>query len=80
LIEKNPIKLHPNPVTTILNIETTIDIQHMEVNIFDSTGKSMGKFNKNTIDFQNFDSGVYIISIKSNNHLSFHKVIKQSIN
>jgi hypothetical protein len=52
----------------------------MEVDIFDSTGKSMGKFNKNTIDFQNFDSGVYIISIKSNNHLSYHKVIKQSIN
>jgi hypothetical protein len=70
LIEKqndlSGLKLYPNPVNEILNIETSSELN--EIKMFDSTGRIIfyGK-GKKTIDTTNLSKGVYVVQLTLDN-------------
>jgi len=73
---KNDIRIFPNPVNTMLNIDLPISESRC-YSVFNMTGKLVKEMTKlNTIDFTDLNSGVYIIEIKENNKVYFEKIIK----
>ncbi|WP_298511994.1 choice-of-anchor Q domain-containing protein [uncultured Kordia sp.] len=67
--------IYPNPAKTILNIQTTENIE--TVSIFDMTGKQILKTNQTTIDVRRLQSGMYILQVTSNQKNSTKRFIKQ---
>lgn len=78
IANKNILKVYPNPTNNILFIKSSNAYSIDEVKITDLTGKVLFKTkNVTEIDFNNFQNGIYIVSIKSSNHISTFKVIKK---
>ncbi|MFH1160889.1 MAG: choice-of-anchor J domain-containing protein [bacterium] len=73
------IRLFPNPATTFLNI--TSPDQLLEVQIFNTFGQTVyaGKVSGNSlqINIQNFESGLYIVQVRSENRFETKKFMKQ---
>tara|TARA_B100000287_G_C19978830_1_gene521614 strand:- start:32 stop:514 length:483 start_codon:yes stop_codon:yes gene_type:complete len=69
----NEIRLYPNPVTNILNINTDKEISKIE--IFDALGRIIlsKSDNTNTIDVSELENGIYSIAIIFNSN----KIIKR---
>lgn len=74
------IKIYPNPVQNLLNIESGVQIRQIEIT--DLSGKTIykkSKINQNQFEIQtrNFSKGVYIIQIKTDKKLQTKKFIKE---
>ena len=72
-------KIYPTVVTSALNVESTENIQ--KVNIFNTTGQSVGEFNINqskaTINLSHINSGTYIVSIQfSSGRVQNKRIVK----
>lgn len=79
VINKDTIKVYPNPVKTILYIDPLTDQSLVKVSIYNTFGMQIATFSKNikTIDFSNYSTGMYYIKIKSNKTVLSFKVIKE---
>ena len=74
--------LYPNPTTHTLHIDMLADKGLMnEVSIFNIQGKLLHSFNSSAASFDadlaNFDSGIYIITIKNEDGQLSRKFLKQ---
>lgn len=74
--DDNSIKIHPNPVSDFLTIQSASPIDKVE--LYDLSGKNIEvKLNNNTIDVKNIPAGAYLISIQNKNGKSTKKFIKK---
>lgn len=73
-ILKESVKLYPNPVSNFLNVETSIQLDSIE--IYNSVGKRIIKTTKSKIDLSNYTRGVYLIKIIAENKVVMKKIIK----
>lgn len=73
----NTINIYPNPVKTILNINTKNDIKNMS--LFDINGNLilLSHKNNNTVNLESLSSGVYILKIETMTKTYFKKIIKK---
>jgi len=70
------LKYFPNPVTDKLYINYINDI---DISVFDINGRKILQTNNKTIDFSDFDYGIYLLHIKdiiSNNYKTI-KILKE---
>jgi hypothetical protein len=71
----NNLKLSPNPTSNIVNIETTTVITKIEV--YNILGSKINMVeNSNSVDLSNFESGMYLLKIVSNDATITKRVIK----
>ena len=79
------VKIYPNPVRSLANVEYNISkTSNVEITVYSLTGKlvykemllnqSKGKYT-HPIDASSFDTGVYVISLTSNNERKVSKFI-----
>lgn len=75
------IQLSPNPSKDYFLLKSKLDLKIKEVNIYDITGRSVKKYlntNLNQKLYFNLPSGIYFVSIKTeNNETSMEKIIVQ---
>lgn len=74
--------VYPNPTSSILNIQSKLNMTISEVNVYDLLGKQL--LNKKMsvsateIDMTNYSPGLYLLEVVSeNNQKSIHKIIKK---
>ena len=76
----NGISIYPNPTNGIINIEFA-DNNIQQIIISDITGKTIAEKNNiqqnKTIDLSNFESGIYIIKIQTDNEIFTTKIVKE---
>jgi len=77
LENKNEISVYPNPANNLLFINRFI--KNSKMSIFDISGKIIinKKVTKNQIDISNFQNGIYIINIETENGIVTKKFVKQ---
>lgn len=66
--------IFPNPTTDFINIECDDRIEN--VKIIDMSGKVLISSNNTKIDISDFQSGVYILIIKTKHNVLYEKIIK----
>jgi endonuclease/exonuclease/phosphatase family metal-dependent hydrolase len=73
------IKLYPNPVNSILKIDSKQDIVKVDiVNISGATIKSFNRSaNRTEIDFSDIDSGVYMVKIYTSKGVVTKQIVKE---
>lgn len=72
----NNIKVYPNPVQNILQLDMG-DANRYEVIVSDMSGNILlSQFDKNQIDFSQFASGNYFLTLVINNNYYNYKIIK----
>ena len=74
----SPLRLSPNPVTNLLNIQG-----HgvMQVMVYSITGKLHGSYqitDKGKVSFKTLPAGLYIVHIKSSIGITSHQVLKRA--
>ncbi|CAM4353472.1 DUF7619 domain-containing protein [Flavobacterium terrigena] len=74
--------VYPNPTSSILNIQSKLNMTISEVNVYDLLGKQLlnKKINVSAteIDMINYSPGLYLLEVVSeNNQKSIHKIIKK---
>ena len=79
-VEENEVafNIYPNPVENVLFIETEMNVE--EVSIYTVTGTLIYKevdFNSNTIDVSEFNGGVYIMKIRTENGETVKRFVKK---
>ena len=75
-IFQNDIKLYPNPVSEILNIQTDLEI--VECTIFNVMGQKIRTINNSkTINCSELKSGMYFLEIKHSNGIETLKFLKK---
>lgn len=69
--------IYPNPVQNVFSLSTDSEIE--SITITNSTGRVMKEIRGNVqkVDISNFESGVYLVLIKTNKGLLQQKVIKK---
>ncbi|WP_299117731.1 M28 family peptidase [uncultured Winogradskyella sp.] len=76
----NELKIFPNPVKSVLNIDTTLNTD-FDLEFFDVKGKLIKQVktdvNTSSIDLSAFSSGVYFLEIKSNEKSRTFKFVKE---
>lgn len=73
-LENNTIKLYPNPVRDILNIETALQIQ--SIGIYTIQGQKVASSTEKQINVSHLASGIYLVKIQDNNNkISTDKII-----
>ncbi|MFP3596900.1 T9SS type A sorting domain-containing protein [Chryseobacterium sp. SIMBA_029] len=82
LIEKQEIKIYPNPVTDYVYVETGFEFKEADITLYDMGGRQLQNFktkNKVTkINTQNLIQGVYLIVIKTDSNKTANaKLIKK---
>ena len=79
-LQQNGISIYPNPTNGILNFDFT-DNNVQQIKISDLTGKTIiEKVNiqqNEMIDLSNFESGIYIIKIQTDNEIFTTKIVKE---
>jgi hypothetical protein len=76
----NEIAIYPNPVDTVLNIknaENLVDASFNIVNVLGETVLKSTNVSKNAIDVSNLSSGVYILSVSSEDGAKQFKFYKK---
>lgn len=72
-------KFHPNPVETVLNIQSASVVENIE--LFDISGKRVvnNQYNSNNIalDLETLSSGVYMMKVTIGNNTQVFKVVKR---
>jgi hypothetical protein len=87
VIQTNPVKIYPNPVTGNASIEfTMIKTENVEISLLDATGKSMrvitnrqfqqGK-NTTSMDMTDLPAGFYFIQLRTGDKLTTQQIIKR---
>lgn len=78
------LKIYPNPVSSILNINGNLqELDGAEAKIYDINGKNIKDFTLNfstnnvTVDVSSLQSGVYILSLSKNGSKKSYKFIKK---
>ena len=71
----NLISVYPNPANDILNIQSSIVLDGAKVEIFDMLGKNIYRnaLLNNSIDISNFDSGIYLLNITTDEGTTYVK-------
>jgi hypothetical protein len=82
LIEKQEIKIYPNPVTDYAYVEIGFDFKEADILVYDMGGRQIQTINtKNKvtkINTQNLIQGAYLVSVKTNtNKTASAKLIKK---
>ncbi len=76
---KNAVKIYPNPVVEMLNIESPNKVK--SVSVFDATGKVVSTYSlnasKSQINLSQLAPGVYVVNIEMDNETKSIKVIKK---
>lgn len=77
-LERNSFSVYPNPSSSILNVHNQENLQIDKLTIYDVSGKKIleQSQNLNSINVQNFESGIYFLQITSNNKSTQIKFIK----
>lgn len=74
-VDKNQIKVYPNPVKDILHLESSENIYKAEVYTID--GKLISTtLNVNTLNFSKISKGIYIVKIYTKSGVQTQKIIK----
>jgi hypothetical protein len=70
-------KVYPNPVTDVLNIQTSATIR--EITVMDLTGKVMMTLqgDRQTVDMQSLPIGNYVVRIQTENGITPIKIVKK---
>lgn len=80
LIEKENLKVYPNPVADYCYVEIGVDFNEAQIQLYDMSGRLLKSIiTKNPvtkINTQDLIQGVYLISIKTQNKISSTKIIK----
>ncbi|MBN2778607.1 MAG: VCBS repeat-containing protein [Bacteroidales bacterium] len=82
--QSNTISVFPNPANKIVyfSFKDNYSIDILNVRMFDITGKEV-YYKKSTesnifsLDISSFKNGIYIVSIESENQISYTKIVKQ---
>src|SRR5690606_17154828 len=76
---KDFISIYPNPVTEILNIQTTRNVELQEVKIYNLQGRELLSVKQNfeTINTEDLSSGIYLLLIKTNEGILNQRIIKR---
>lgn len=75
-VEQNSFRIYPNPVSSVLNIESNSEVKSVE--IFDLTGRKVAvSVLNNTVNVSSLTQGTYIINITSDNGSAQTKFIKR---
>ena len=82
LIEKQEIKIYPNPVTDYAYVETGFEFKEADITLYDMGGRQLQNFktkNKVTkINTQNLIQGAYLVTVKTDtNKTASAKLIKK---
>lgn len=82
LTQENSLRLYPNPSKSQLNIEFNSVIDEGTIEIYDLLGKriygqSLTANNLIQIDVESWQTGLYLVKIKSNNSEATHRFVKQ---
>ncbi|WP_343796057.1 T9SS type A sorting domain-containing protein [Gaetbulibacter jejuensis] len=75
---KADFKMYPNPVKSVLNIETNINAVNVNVEVFSLLGKRVlqTNFGEGTIDVSSLTKGLYLVRLMSeNNAITTKKII-----
>ena len=76
---KNAVKVYPNPVVDILNIDSPSKVK--SIRVFDVTGRTVSTHvlnaEKSQVNLSGLASGVYMVSIQMENETKTVKVIKK---
>jgi len=81
-INENNFTIYPNPNNGIFNINSTKNLDKVEIKIYNCNGKIIKNFqqnlNKNTkINLENYPKGIYLIKIITENNIFAEKIIIQ---
>lgn len=71
---KTQVRIFPNPVKEILQIEM---LEKFEVTIYDMHGQKLLTSDKNKLDLSSFSQGIYILEIATDKGILRKKIIKQ---
>lgn len=74
------ISLYPNPVSSTLTLQSNVDLQKAEINIFNLMGKSVVtqyKISNSTLNIAELNNGIYFLQVSVNNRLFTQKFIKK---
>lgn len=73
------ILFYPNPASDMLNIQTKGNIELQEVKIYNLQGRELfsSKQNLEAVNVENLSSGIYLLSIKTNERTITQKIIKR---
>ncbi|MSP58219.1 MAG: T9SS type A sorting domain-containing protein [Flavobacteriaceae bacterium] len=74
------ISLYPNPVSSTLTLQSNVDLQKAEINIFNLMGKSVVtqyKISNSTRNIAELNNGIYFLQVSVNNRLFTQKFIKK---
>jgi len=81
LIEKQDLRIYPNPVTDYCYVEIGIEFKEATINVFDMTGKlAYQTKTKNTvtkINTANLPQGTYIVTANTENKSVTNKIVKK---
>lgn len=71
----NSFSIYPNPANDILNIQSSIVLDGAKIEIFDMLGKNIYRnaLLNNSIDISNFDSGIYLLNITTDEGTTYVK-------
>ena len=73
---KSEISIYPNPTSGIVNIDTKLAID--KVNVYNITGQLIQSTKSTTIDLSGAKTGIYVVKIEfENGQSSVHKVIRR---
>jgi len=67
------IKLYPNPASSVIHIDTGLDV--LSSDIYNTQGKLISTFSGKSFDVSDFDSGIYIIRIRTATSTFMKRVI-----
>lgn len=73
--ETSNISMFPNPVSTVLNIQTTEVIER--ISIYSSTGALVQTETKNVFSVAELSSGVYLIQVQTANGIATSRFVKE---
>ncbi len=76
--EKNEITLYPNPVKDVLYIDMNSELENVEIQLFDSNGKTLwiNKGSVTQIPFGEYSPGIYFLEIVSPLSRTVQKIVK----
>lgn len=75
-VNKNSVKIYPNPVVDQLNIKTDDTLKSVQIYSLDGKLLRTIEGNNNKVDFRNYPKGTYLVKIETNKSVTSQKVIK----
>lgn len=78
-VNKSQVKVYPNPVVDVLNIEAASKVSNVQV--YDLSGKAVSSFEmsavKNQVNLSKLAPGVYLVNIQTENGTQSVKIVKK---